>query len=156
MSEHLTQKGARPRERRRRRVIGWMFGLAVAIGGVVGVLGALDHATGAGFIRANPMLGSAILAVALPVLTVANLWYWRAIDELARQAHLEAWFWGGTGGVTAGVVCLGFAPWLPPAWTFGVLEGPASKALVCGGAAVLAAALIGYASAWVGFWLRRR
>ena len=104
-----------------------------------------------------PSIGVVVLAVGLAVfLALHTLYWWRSLDEAAREAHKWAWWWGGNLGLVvggAGVVV---------ATLMGVNLLPADlprsdAALVAAGVfGVFAAQAVGYGLAWCGWWLARR
>lgn len=99
----------------------------------------------------------AMISAAMAVGLAACLWWWRGIDEAAREAHKWAWWWGGSGGMAVGGVVLltlmarAEAGPLPA----GVGSTPADV-FVTGMTAVLLFQLAGYALAWAGWWLKHR
>ncbi|MBX9460125.1 MAG: hypothetical protein KL785_02265 [Brevundimonas sp.] len=46
------------------------------------------------------------MSVTMAVALVGCVWWWRGIDEAAREAHKWAWWWGGSGGVLVGAIFL--------------------------------------------------
>lgn len=79
--------------------------------------------------------------------------YWRGIDELARDAHKTAWFWGGSAGLLVGLLPLLVVRFSP--LHVGMSEAE-STAFINGGAFVATAMLLGYLVFWAGFWIRAR
>jgi len=52
--------------------------------------------------RENPGLFMAMMVlVATAIILPASIVWWRSLDELAREAHKSAWFWGGSFGLVA-------------------------------------------------------
>ena len=49
---------------------------------------------------------AALVTAAMAVGFTACIWWWRGIDEAAREAHKWAWWWGGSGGIGVGAVLL--------------------------------------------------
>src|SRR5690606_14710418 len=35
-----------------------------------------------------------------------SVWWWRRLDEAAREAHKWAWYWGGSSGMLIGLVLM--------------------------------------------------
>ena len=109
----------------------------------------------------HPPLGVRLaiaLVVVLPGLAAA-CYYWRSIDEAAREAQKWAWFWGGSMGMALAVLVLSIS-WARPQWIdLSALLPPGATALqgmFYGGAAMVAAQMIGFALAWTYWWARRR
>jgi hypothetical protein len=97
----------------------------------------------------------AVISAAMAVGFAACLWWWRGIDEAAREAHKWAWWWGGSGGMAAGGVVL--LTLMSRADTQPLPAGvDASEMFVTGMMAVLLFQLAGYALAWAGWWLKHR
>src|SRR5690606_25939554 len=79
-----------------------LLGVAI-VGGIAGVGGAMLED------RSGPLglaLTVATMAVAMAVAFVACIWWWRGIDEAAREAHKWAWWWGGSSGMAIGAILL--------------------------------------------------
>lgn len=99
----------------------------------------------------------AMIAAAMTVGLAACIWWWRGIDEAAREAHKWAWWWGGSGGMAVGGVVLltvmirADKQPLPA----GVGSNPADI-FVSGMMAIVLFQLAGYALAWAGWWLKHR
>ncbi|WP_324506421.1 hypothetical protein [Brevundimonas sp.] len=132
----------------------WLIALVVVsalLGGVLAV--ASNAAPGLG-------LGALILAVVL-VIALAALggWlisiYWHQIDEAAREAHKWAWYWGGNVALLPLMMGLAVLLQTPdaavPLWP-GLEANPAGY-VATGGMAVISTLLIGYALAWLYWWL---
>lgn len=99
----------------------------------------------------------AMISAAMAVGFAACLWWWRGIDEAAREAHKWAWWWGGSGGIAVGAVVL--LTVMSRADTQPLLAGagPDSAAVFAAGMMViLLFQLAGYALAWAGWWLKHR
>ena len=124
-------------KRQFRIVLAWaaILGLAVVLGFAIGGLVRLNAAPW-------PALGiGATGMIALTVLARATAW--SRMDEMAREAHTTAWYWGGTLGL--GLAVIGLT----------VLVGPRS-ALFLGAAIAGLFALAGYGVCRVGWWVMRR
>lgn len=139
----------------------------LGLGGYVGTMGvtlvvALLAGLGSAIVGDQPgpvglALTVAMISAAMAVGLAACLWWWRGIDEAAREAHKWAWWWGGSGGMAVGGIVLltlmSRADTQPlPA---GVGTDPADI-FVTGMMAVLLFQLAGYALAWAGWWLKHR
>lgn len=104
-------------------------------------------------------LGGFVVIAMIASMVVSVIWM-RSIDEAAREAHKAAWFWGGTGGMSVGMIAIVLSS-LPQAETFAVpswFEGrtdPAAYAAT-GAFGILFLMLIGYAIVWAWWWLARR
>ena len=127
--------------------------LVVAFLGAFAGGGAAVLGEGAG--RAAFAVNVAFFSVAMAVAMGACIWWWRGIDEAAREAHKVAWWWGGTGGMAvAGVILLSLT--LPEAGE-ALLEGASNQDLLAAGmVAVVGFQILGYTIAWAVWWLRHR
>lgn len=144
---------------RRKRLSGAAsFALAIAatllLGGLAGVgsavLGDQPGAVGFG-------LTAALITAALATGFVACVWWWRQIDEAAREAHKWAWWWGGSGGMAVGGVIFLTLIWRDEAQPLHVGAGADAFDIFAGGMlAVVLFQLAGYALAWAGWWLKHR
>jgi hypothetical protein len=88
----------------------------------------------------------ATLAAAIALIYPASLPYWRRLDEMARQAHLVAWFWGGSLGGGFALLCSLAL----------VVRGEIDRSLMRGAALTLAAQVVGSVIVWACWWARRR
>jgi hypothetical protein len=86
----------------------------------------------------------------------ASMAYWNAIDELAREAHKRAWFWGGSLGLGIGLGGLGIAALVEPFASLTFPDIAPVRLLAIGAAISFVFGLIGYAVAWAVFWWRAR
>lgn len=99
----------------------------------------------------------ATVSAAMAIGLAACLWWWRGIDEAAREAHKWAWWWGGSGGIAVGGIVLltlmarNEAVLLPS----GIGSDP-TDIFVSGMMALALFQLAGYALAWAGWWLKHR
>ncbi|MEN5147227.1 hypothetical protein [Brevundimonas diminuta] len=121
------------------------------IGGVAGTL-LSDQAGLAGFV-----MTAAVLAVVMGGALLISVWWWRHIDEAAREAHKWSWFWGGIGGIAIGaplllVLSMRRDEIQLPHW----LGETPPDLLLSGMMAILLFQLIGYGVAWAWWWLARR
>jgi hypothetical protein len=100
-------------------------------------------------------VNAVILLVAMAVATALCIWWWRGIDEAAREAHKWAWWWGGTGGMAVGaivVLSLQLGEDVPITAT-----NLSAGDLIAGGMmAILLFQLVGYSIGWAAWWLRHR
>lgn len=104
-----------------------------------------------------PSIGVVVLAAGLAVfLALHTLYWWRALDEAAREAHKWAWWWGGNlslvaGGAAVVIAALAGVNLLPAA-----LPHTDAALIALGVAAAFAAQAVGYGIAWCGWWIARR
>jgi heme A synthase len=125
------------------------------------VLGGLAGAASAILGDQPGPLGTAVTAALVTAAMAAGftacLWWWRGIDEAAREAHKWAWWWGGSGGMSVGAVLLLTlmlrAEEQPISAQFG--STPADI-FVSGMTCILLFQMAGYALAWAGWWLKHR
>jgi len=91
--------------------------------------------TGLGEKGAGLLIGQCEIAAVIPL--------WRRLDDMARDAHTTAWYWGGSAGLGVGLLSLI------------ALTGVRSPFV---GGAMFAAGLqlAGYGVCWVGWWAMRR
>lgn len=129
-----------------------LLGVAV-VGGVAGAAGArLGDLPGA----LGLAVTAAIMAATMAVTLAACVWWWRGIDEAAREAHKWAWWWGGSGGMAVGAVLL-LTLTLRDDGSTSADVGLSAPDLVAGGMyAILLFQLAGYAVAWAVWWLKHR
>jgi FtsH-binding integral membrane protein len=133
---------------------------AIMLAGVllIGFVGGLAS----GILADRPGSAAFWTTVAFTVVMMAavlgvSFWWWRRLDEAAREAHKWAWYWGGSMGMLIGVVLLVVLTTRPadiviPA-SFG--QTPADL-LGAGMIAILGFQLIGYGLAWAWWWFGRR
>ncbi|WP_397416541.1 hypothetical protein [Phenylobacterium sp.] len=136
------------RERKRLFAVGGLLGAGFATGLLVGLepFGALTP---------PPWLVLLLVVAAVVVGFGVSLFWWRHLDEVAREAHKFAWYWGGSGGLALGlalVVFVDIGGLAPP-----LLEGSSVREVfVAGALSVMVAQVAGYAAAWAGWWWARR
>lgn len=139
----------------------------LGLGGYVGTLGvtllvAVLAGIGAAVFGELPgavglALTAATISAAMAVGFAACLWWWRGIDEAAREAHKWAWWWGGSGGMAVGGVVLLTLMSRADARPLPAALGPdAADLFAAGMMAILLFQLGGYALAWAGWWLKHR
>ncbi|NWE52600.1 hypothetical protein [Brevundimonas sp. P7753] len=104
-----------------------------------------------------PSIGVVVLAAGLAVFLVLHtLYWWRSLDEAAKEAHKWAWWWGGNlgfivGGAAVVIAALNGVHLLP------ARVPHTDAALIAAGLiAALAAQAVGYTLAWCGWWVARR
>jgi type III secretory pathway component EscS len=133
--------------------------LLIGSGIAGGLIGFADAKTGtsqaAGLF---PWLTIFIIVVVFPVTFWWSLKYWRSIDEMAKRAHLDAFYWGGTIAWIAIMPLIllphkakGFV--LPP---IEALNMNASQIFSLGMTAAILATGVGYFVAWLFWWAKRR
>ena len=129
-----------------------LFAGMIALGLVVGLA---SHR----FVPAGqPLAMAAWMAVPIAIAIGGSLWWWRALDEVARDAHKIAWFWGGCIGLLVGAMGFVGATTADPdliTRLFPTKDKPAELvALGIDGAAF--AQMVGYLLVWCGWWLGKR
>jgi opacity protein-like surface antigen len=109
-------------------------------------------------IAANIFWLSAAFALAM---TVAGFGWARTLDELQIKNHYEAWFWGGSIGLT--VSALLFLALMPSVMSFDIAALPMEDAndivamsFVGGFILAMLPATIGYLVWWGVLWMRNR
>ena len=132
-------------------VVAGVCGLA---GGVAGGVTALTGGTS----PAQMGLSAVVVAAAMGIGLVVCGWWWKGLDEAAREAHKWAWWWGSTFGLALGGVGL--------LTLLGAAEGDGGASLFAGQApidllflgvfAVVGVQALGYLIAWAIWWLQRR
>ena len=128
----------------------------VAVAFVGGVAGAARSMLGDQSGAMGLLLTAAIMSAAMAVAFAACIWWWRGIDEAAREAHKWAWWWGGSGGMAVGAILLLTLTFGDDASTSAEV-GMTAPDLVAGGMfAVLLFQLAGYSVAWAIWWLKHR
>lgn len=125
-----------------------LSGLAGALAGVGGVLtGDLPGLTG--FI-VNLLINGAAMAIAMGLC----VWWWRRIDEAAREAHKWAWWWGGCSGMAVGGAVL---LTLLTREDDTILTGlTTNEVFAFGMVLTLTFLLVGYSIGWLVWWAQRR
>jgi len=124
----------------------------VMTGAVAGCILALRHFGG---VELPLWARAAIIAAALGGGLLFTVAWWRLLDEVAREAHKFAWYWGGSAGMAvAGAVMILVDSDRISVPHF-VLPGEHGD-FAAGVATVLLAQVIGYGIAWVGWWWSHR
>ena len=127
---------------------------------VVGLIGGIAGAA-RGLIGDQPgvlglVLTAALMSAAMALAFAACVWWWRGIDEAAREAHKWAWWWGGSAGMVVGAILLLTLTFEDDASTSADV-GLTAPELVAGGMfAVMLFQLAGYSVAWAAWWLKHR
>jgi hypothetical protein len=129
--------------------IGVIFVVAVLAG-----IGSAIFGDGPGLI--GQIVTAAFISAAMAVGFVACLWWWRGIDEAAREAHKWAWWWGGSGGMAVGGVVFITLAWRDDAQLPAGLGAEPVDIFAAGIMAVLLFQIAGYALAWAAWWLKHR
>lgn len=143
---------------RKMKVWHWYFVFAFLAGGVYGVASSLGYAW---HDLPAPVILVATFAMVAAAMTCTVLWM-RDIDELARQAHYVAWFWGGSFALCILLCLVLAAPALPGLIDFAALERQFAPfagdggGFIAGVTASLVVLSIGYGAWWLVFWLRKR
>ena len=129
-----------------------VFGVGL-IGGVAGAGGALLND------QPGPLglaLTAGLMAATMAVAFAACIWWWRGIDEAAREAHKWAWWWGGSGGMAVGAILLLTLTLRDDGSTPADVGLSAAELLAGGMYAILLFQLAGYGVAWAAWWLKHR
>ncbi|HWW11306.1 MAG TPA: hypothetical protein VN018_02235 [Brevundimonas sp.] len=128
-----------------------VFGLSVLIGVLAGIGGMfVSDIPGPAGLAAS----LAVNAVAMAGALILCIWWWRRIDEAAREAHKWAWWWGGCTGMLVGAaVLLTVLNWTGD---LGFSDLPINEVLASGMILMFVCQLIGYTVAWTVWWAKRR
>jgi hypothetical protein len=130
------------------RVRKWLLPLGVVLALSVGAIsGAMD-------VEEGSAVHTGILLSVLGVGLAISLLWWRLADEVVREAHKTAWFWGGSSGMLLALIGAVFVPEVAPA-LIERAESPA-ELLKFGVLAAALAQIAGYLLAWAGWWASRR
>jgi hypothetical protein len=127
---------------------------ALVLGGLAGAASVLlgDQPGPWGLIVTLAIIGAAMIGG-----FAACVWWWRGIDEAAREAHKWAWWWGGSAGMgVGGVLLLALHHRADTITLPSALGSDPADLFVSGMMAILAFQLIGYTLAWAGWWLKHR
>jgi len=96
------------------------------------------------------------LGLAAAGVSAASAFGWIAsLDEVARQVHFEAWYWGGSAGLCVSAFAL-LALVLAAPVGIGVAHLDVDEGIALGFVLGVVPAAIGYAIWWTALWLRRR
>ncbi|MDP2116625.1 MAG: hypothetical protein Q8J71_04445 [Brevundimonas sp.] len=128
----------------------------VAVGLIGGLAGAARALIGDQPGMIGLALTAALMSAAMAIAFAACIWWWRGIDEAAREAHKWAWWWGGSGGMAVGAVLL-LTLSLDNDGSTSVDVGLSAPDLVATGMlTILLFQLAGYSVAWAAWWLKHR
>ncbi|CAN7278141.1 hypothetical protein [Brevundimonas sp. LjRoot202] len=138
------------------------FGLGtylLMVGGLA-VVGAILGG-GAALLGEQPGLFGLVLSfipifITMVIVGFVSIWWWRGIDEAAREAHKWAWWWGGSGGMAFGAILLITLTARDGVLPVATRELSAADLVVGGMMTILLFQLVGYAIAWAAWWLKRR
>ena len=125
----------------RQKKIWVAMGAALAASIVVGLVSAVLIQTGSGHVPTGVILS--LLVVLIGGALLACIPWWRRLDDMARDAHMIAWYRGGSFG--GGVALLAVAT-----------LGGVKSAFFQGGAVVFLAQVAAYVVFWLGWWALRR
>ncbi|GAA0630082.1 hypothetical protein GCM10009422_29510 [Brevundimonas kwangchunensis] len=133
--------------------IGYLGAIGLTL--VAGVFGAL----GSDYFGDWPGMTGLLLTLlvntaALGAAVLVGIWWWRGIDEAAREAHKWAWWWGGSSGMLVGAILLLTALNRPAEAELGGLD--MNQIFAGGMVVVLLCQVIGYGIAWAVWWAQRR
>lgn len=124
---------------------------------VLGLVGGI----GAGFLSDVPGVGGLVgsgvfLLLVMAGTLVISAWWWRRLDEAAREAHKWAWYWGGCTGMVVGMAAvLTLATRDIEIERFLPADTNAGDLIVTGMMSILLFQLAGYTLAWGWWWLAR-
>ncbi|WP_334161904.1 hypothetical protein [Phenylobacterium sp.] len=106
----------------------------------------------------QPLQFALWFSVPVVLALVASIMWWRLLDEVARDAHKTAWYWGASLGMFVGLVGLILLERTEGGLiTAGLNGGTTPEAFVALGAIlVISAQLVGYLLVWVGWWISKR
>jgi hypothetical protein len=96
-----------------------------------------------------------VLLVVFSGATAFTIAWWNLLDEVAREAHKFAWYWGGSAGLTVAAIVMLLVDTERMPVPYLVLSGQHADFTV-GAATVIIAQVIGYLAAWAGWWWSRR
>ncbi len=112
------------------------------------------------FEEENPDLGTMIFAALMIVLLPICCYYWRRLDETAREAHKFAWYWGSSVAILAIVFVfaiamfgVGAAGEMP---AFFPEDKSSEDAFVEGAIFVFMSQVVAYGVLWIVWWVRMR
>ncbi|HEY8617258.1 hypothetical protein [Phenylobacterium sp.] len=106
----------------------------------------------------HPVAFLAWAVISLVATAAASIFCWRALDEVAREAHKTAWMWGGSFGmVVAFLAFIAAEHHWPHLLETGLGGGRSPADLVeLGLIGVVSAQLVGYLLVWAGWWIAKR
>lgn len=129
-----------------------VMGLTILIAVLNGIVAALLETL---FGIAGFWVNAALLLVAMGFAMALCVWWWRGIDEAAREAHKWAWWWGGTGGMAVGATVL-LSLQLGDDTPITATDLSVSDLIAGGMVSILVFQMLGYGIAWAAWWLRHR
>ncbi|MBD7939823.1 hypothetical protein [Brevundimonas guildfordensis] len=104
-----------------------------------------------------PSIGVVVLAASLTVFGVLHtLYWWRSLDEAAKEAHKWAWWWGGNLGFFVGGAAVVIAAFSGVNLLPAAVPHTDAALIALGVAAAFAAQAVGYGIAWCAWWIARR
>jgi len=124
---------------------------------VLGLIGGI----GSAFLSDRPgvggLVGSGVFLVAvMTAVLVVTIWWWRRLDEAAREAHKWAWYWGGSAGMAVGLaLVLTVTTRNVDLGRFVTADASPGDLIVGGMMSILLFQLAGYTLAWGWWWLAR-
>lgn len=131
------------------------LGIAFAIGLAIGVL---TYQNNDGELTEQQFLVYA--AAAFGAVIATSILWWRSLDELAREAHKTAWFWGGSIGLAVTVIPMVIITQMAARGDIELeqFSGTAGFLLGLSGGVTLpiVTTLMGYFVAWAIFWWQKR
>ena len=136
--------------------VGGLAGM-IALLFVLGLLGGIGSAFLSDLPGVGGLIGSGVFLIAVMAATLAvSIWWWRRLDEAAREAHKWAWYWGGSAGMVVGLAAIltlttrdvDLARFLPA-------DANPGDMIVGGMMSILLFQLVGYTLAWAWWWLAR-
>jgi hypothetical protein len=130
------------------------------LGGLTGgIMGYLDARAGRDQAATSSLWALFIVTIAAAILAMIwGLKYWRAIDEMAKRAHLDAFYWGGSIAwcflIPFGIIPLKFKSFkLEPIEN---LANSDTQAFAWGICFAVGMTLIGYTIFWLFWWAKKR
>lgn len=101
-----------------------------------------------------------VIISVLIFLVLMSIWYWKTIDETAKEAHKFSWYWGSTFGICliailcvvslSGLNSMHLFAWLLP-------ENPSADDVFFSGVyATVLTQIVCYSILWAFWWLRMR
>lgn len=104
-----------------------------------------------------PMIAVGAAVVSLGLLTWLAFYCWGLTDEVQKEAHKWAWYWGGSTGMLVGLVGVLIALRIDPHLAEAIRPNGTSKTFVeLGVMAGAGSTIIGYGLAWAAWWMTKR
>ena len=105
----------------------------------------------------TPKLGVVLLAAGVAIFSALHsLYWWRALDEAAKEAHKWAWWWGGNLGMVIGGAGVVAATLMDVNLLPSFVQRSDAALVATGVVGLFAAQAVGYGVAWCGRWMARR